>query len=260
MPAFREHLSLELSGPLPPALWSASTFLLAVSGPLGTSENCTFAHRALFWAITLGAIILLSGIFRAVLHRALGWRHMMRDLPLVAAAVSALLVAPVSAVAQSHVIAKGSALDSPLPETMLFLFMAAMVVGAYSYLSSEQAMGAPRQGGVDLSVPDGSGPRLLHRLDRTVQGEILSITGRDHYVDVLTTKGRASILMRFSDAMAEAAPTDGAQVHRSHWVAWSAVRSVERRGDKVELVLAHGGRVPVSRSYRDLIGQRGLGG
>ncbi len=258
MPTFADHLKHELSGPIPPALWSASTFVLALSGPLGGAENCTFAHRVLFWSVTVGGIIVLSGIFRALLHGALGQRHLVRDLPLVAAAVSVLLVMPVSAFAQSDVILHLRVIDSPPSETLLFLFMASMVIGAYSYLSHHPAP-APVGAGDD-AAPDPSvvSPRLLQRLDPAVRGDILAITGRDHYVDILTRKGKTSILMRFSDAMAEAAPTDGAQVHRSHWVAWSAVKAVERSGDRLMLVLPNAMKVPVSRSYRDRVARRGL--
>ena len=253
MPTFRDQLKHELSGPIPPALWAAGTFLLALSGPLGSMENCTFAHRVLFWSLTIGSIMVLGGLFRAFLHGVLGWRHMMRDLPIVAAAVALLLVVPFGAVAQPP----GYITARP-PETLLFLFMVSMVIGAYSYLSRPAEAAPDPAPEVTSDTPLPAGPRLLQRLDPAVRDDILAITGRDHYVDILTRKGKASILMRFSDAMAEAAPTDGAQVHRSHWVAWSAVKAVERSGDRMLLILPDAAKIPVSRSYRDLVARRGL--
>lgn len=258
MPTFRDHLKQELSGPIPPALWAASTFLLALSGPLGSMENCTFAHRVLFWSLTIGSIMLLSGLFRAFLHGVLGLQHLMRDLPIVAGLVATLLVVPLSAVAQSDVIEAGGVIDARPSEILVFLFMVSMVVGAYSYLSRTTGATPATAPDATPDTPLATGPRLLQRLDPALQGDILAITGRDHYVDILTRKGKASILMRFSDAMAEAAPTDGAQVHRSHWVAWSAVKAVERSGDRMLLVLSDAAKIPVSRSYRDLVARRGL--
>lgn len=259
MQAFRDQLRQELAGPVPPALWAVSTLLLALSGPLGSVENCTLAHRTLFWAMTMGGIILTGAALRAVLHGVLGWRHHMRDLPLVAAAVALIMILPVSAVAQAHVIAHGPVLDSQFRETMLFLFLTAMAIGAYSYIAAGDGAAVPTGPDAQQTEPPAAVvPRLVQRIDPAVQDDLIAITGRDHYVDILTGKGRTSLLMRFSDAVAEAAPTDGAQVHRSHWVAWSAVTGVERREGKVMLVLSNAERIPVSRSYRDLLARRGF--
>ena len=100
-------------------------------------------------------------------------------------------------------------------------------------------------------------PRLVQRLDPGLRGPILSISVRDHYVDVMTGHGTASLLMRFGDAIAEAGVA-GAQVHRSHWVAWDAIDTVEREGAKLFLRLKPGMRVPVSKNHRDKLELRGL--
>ena len=67
----------------------------------------------------------------------------------------------------------------------------------------------------------------------------------------------ASLLLRFSDAIAEV-EEEGAQVHRSHWVAWAAVEAVERDGIKLFLRLKSGARVPVSKNNREKLEARGL--
>jgi hypothetical protein len=99
-------------------------------------------------------------------------------------------------------------------------------------------------------------PRLLQRLEPCLHGRLWSITVRDHYVDIRTEKGNVSLLMRFSDAMSEAEPEPGAQVHRSHWVAWDAVERVERDGAKMRLWLRSGDAVPVSRNHRGKVDER----
>ncbi|HYG27145.1 MAG TPA: LytTR family DNA-binding domain-containing protein, partial [Caulobacteraceae bacterium] len=53
---------------------------------------------------------------------------------------------------------------------------------------------------------------------------------------------------RFSDAV-RAMGARGVQVHRSWWVARSAVTGVEREGDRHVLRLTGGVRAPVSRTY-----------
>jgi DNA-binding LytR/AlgR family response regulator len=83
------------------------------------------------------------------------------------------------------------------------------------------------------------------------------VSVRDHYVDVLTDKGKASLLMRFSDAIAETSPEPGARVHRSYWVAWAAVAATERSGATLRLRLTDGTLVPVSRAQRATVEARG---
>ena len=53
--------------------------------------------------------------------------------------------------------------------------------------------------------------------------------------------------MRLVDAIGELEGLEGAQTHRSWWVARDAVESARRDGDKVTLVLKGGAEAPVSR-------------
>lgn len=97
--------------------------------------------------------------------------------------------------------------------------------------------------------PDTRRPAILDRLPLEVRGRLSHISVADHYVDVVTDKGHALVLMRLSDAIRETGDTPGLQVHRSHWVAIKAVERVERRGGKVVVVMASGTELPLSRSY-----------
>lgn len=101
-------------------------------------------------------------------------------------------------------------------------------------------------------------PRLLDRLNPDLRGEIAALQVRDHYVEISTDKGTAAVLMRLSDAIAEVPPGIGAQVHRSFWVAWSAVNTVETEGARVFLRLNSGMQVPVSRANLPKLEERGL--
>ena len=65
---------------------------------------------------------------------------------------------------------------------------------------------------------------------------------------VRTSKGEELILLRLADAISETGRTPGAQVHRSHWVAWEAVARVRRDGDRAILTLRDQSEIPVSRS------------
>ena len=66
------------------------------------------------------------------------------------------------------------------------------------------------------------------------------------------------MLLRFSDALQDVAPTPGLQVHRSHWVSYDAIDKAERRGDAAQLILTNGSSVPVSRGNVPKLHAKGI--
>lgn len=97
-------------------------------------------------------------------------------------------------------------------------------------------------------VPQPGRIALFDQLPAHLGQDLLCIENEDHYIRVHTSAGNALILMRLRDAVAQLAPLDGAQVHRSWWVARSAVSEVVRSDRRVSLRLVDGREVPVSRS------------
>lgn len=97
-------------------------------------------------------------------------------------------------------------------------------------------------------VPQPGRIALFDQLPAHLGHDLLCIENEDHYIRVHTSAGNALILMRLRDAVAQLAPLDGAQVHRSWWVARSAVSDVVRTERRVALRLIDGREVPVSRS------------
>lgn len=61
--------------------------------------------------------------------------------------------------------------------------------------------------------------------------------------------------MRLSDAIAELEGLEGAQTHRSWWVARDAIVDVERGDGRAVLKLKSGIEVPVSRTHARLLRQ-----
>ena len=89
---------------------------------------------------------------------------------------------------------------------------------------------------------------LLDQLPPALGSEVIALEMEDHYVRVHTALGSELVLMRLCDAMVHIAHIDGAQVHRSWWVARLAVEDVKRDGRNVRLVLAGGLEAPVARA------------
>lgn len=90
---------------------------------------------------------------------------------------------------------------------------------------------------------------LLARLPRHLGADLLALESEDHYLRVHTRAGSELILMRLSDAVGLLDPRLGVQVHRSWWVARSAVERLEKDGQRVRLRLVNGLCVPVGRTY-----------
>lgn len=86
----------------------------------------------------------------------------------------------------------------------------------------------------------------LDRLPPAVGRDIVSISADLHYLNVVTTRGRALVLGNLRDAAVEL-DAAGVQVHRSHWVAVAHVRRVVRTARGWTCVLSDARVLPVSR-------------
>ena len=98
--------------------------------------------------------------------------------------------------------------------------------------------------------PGGRAARFLDRLPLKLKGgAIRAVQSEDHYLRIHTDRGSDLVLMRLSDALAELEGLEGAQTHRSWWVAREAVRGVSRADGRATLTLEGGIEAPVSRRY-----------
>ena len=99
--------------------------------------------------------------------------------------------------------------------------------------------------------PDPRRPPPIRFLDRLPEklkgGTIYAVQAEDHYLRLHTSKGTDLILMRLADAIAELEGIEGAQTHRSWWVAKDAIAEVKRADGRVALALRGGAEAPVSR-------------
>lgn len=97
-------------------------------------------------------------------------------------------------------------------------------------------------------------PTFLDRVRPERRGRLLALQSDGHYLRVHTDAGSDLVLYRLSDAIRELGAEEGAQVHRSWWVAGRAL-SDERQREVLRLV--NGLEVPVSRSFRLAARERG---
>ena len=101
-------------------------------------------------------------------------------------------------------------------------------------------------------------PKFLDRLPLKLRGaEVWAVEAEDHYLRIHTSRGQDLILLRLADAVAELEGIEGAQVHRSWWVARDAVTDAQRGDGRAVLTLKDGSAVPVSRTYAKALRDRG---
>ena len=94
--------------------------------------------------------------------------------------------------------------------------------------------------------------RFLDRLPEAAGLDVVYLHVHGHYINVVTTTGAHSILMRFGDAVAELGDL-GIQVHRSYWCALRHVTAVLRQEERTVLRVTGGHELPVSRTYLNVV-------
>jgi hypothetical protein len=215
---------------------------LAFAGAFGT-DAVPAPTRLLYWVpmIVVGTV---AGI--AV------WSHTARrprigEKPgLIWAVTTAVIAVPGTLFVWGYTLAL---LGRPPRSSLLLFIEVAVISGAMTAIMMliNRPGPATREAPPDARTPPPA-VRFLERLPAKLKGATLyAVEAEDHYLRLHTSKGSDLILMRIADAVAELDGIEGAQVHRSWWVARAAVETVRRDGRRVALVLKNGAEAPVSR-------------
>lgn len=101
---------------------------------------------------------------------------------------------------------------------------------------------APAQTTVAAKFLDRLPPKLR-------EADLFGVESEDHYLRLHTSRGQDLILMRLSDALTELDGLEGAQTHRSWWVARDGFDSAHVTQGRALLRLKNGVEAPVSRTY-----------
>lgn len=99
---------------------------------------------------------------------------------------------------------------------------------------------------------------ILSRLQIQNRGPLLYMSMQDHYVNVVTSRGKELLLMRMSDAIKEADGIEGFKIHRSHWVSIDGIKRVERQNGNHFIEMLDGQKLPVSRGQVQAVKDAGI--
>lgn len=239
--------------------------VLGLSGPFGTFARLNLAERLVYW-LAIVALTYLVGLVCARLAQQ-GLRHHIRRPALLELVAAGLAGTPVTLVVLAiNLIAFAG--DPGVPP--LFLWVSCSLIAVLAAVIRQQLPGAaplqPAPGQPAAAVGPSpmvaavprDVPAIVERLPADKRGALLALSVEDHYVQVITSRGRGLVLIRLGDAIRETQPVAGLQIHRSHWVALEAVTGVQRSEGRVLLVLASGDVLPVSRSMLPQVRAAGL--
>ena len=234
--------------------------VLAFIGPFGSFE-APLSYRLVSW---LGFSYIGYCIYSpmgAVVDRL----QAALDLPVAGLWIAAVFVAtiPMSVLVWSMGYLPGPiavpTLEQALTSYGYVLIIGGGVTALFYALESRKAEAEPIEPSrtddeADDAIDDVTEPpsepqaRFLDRLPPALGTNLIALEMEDHYVRAHTDLGSDLILLRMRDAVAELDGLDGAQVHRSWWVARSAVENSRREGRNIRLQLSGGLEAPVSRS------------
>lgn len=225
------------------AIVAVSAFL-TFTNPFGATADLPLWAGFLYWALLVtegwfGGPLLGSALAR------LPWRFpALVNYAITTALVAVLVTATILLVQR--------AMGNPVPRSF-WLTLYGLVLGisigiaAVAWLVERAFDTKP---GAVTHAPAAGAPsiKFLDRLPPRLKGGVLyAVESQDHYLRLHTSKGADLILMRLSDAIAELEGIEGAQTHRSWWVARDAVTGSRREGDRIVLQLKGGAEAPVSR-------------
>ena len=236
--------------------------VLAWLGPFDTWGLLSLPDRVAFWTLATS----VNWLFGLVLGAAAGLAFERQGVLAWAAAVvagSAVAAVPGTAVVWLLVAAFMGHRMTGVMEIVSLYSQVITIHLVLNALVTWLIYGKSRQTGEEgesdplRTAAEAPAAPFLERIPDRLGRNLLHLRMQDHYVEVHTDTGNDLVLLRFRDALREVEGLDGAQVHRSHWVARSAVAGVERRNGRIALRLVNGNEVPVSRSFAPRLRGRG---
>ncbi|MEO1797510.1 MAG: LytTR family DNA-binding domain-containing protein [Pseudomonadota bacterium] len=228
-------------------IWALSSCVAAFMGPFGTFIIQDTPERMLFWAVLvgwgLGLIALAMSIAEVYLP----------DLTYEQEELGRLIIMPPIIIGTMFPVVNLYFLPDPVPITFFHALLACYLLGGIVTVARLTIVLTGRQRSASEE-----GPRLLRRLPEGAAGPILRLSGRDHFVEVVTAEASYSIRMRLADAIEEMDGVDGFLTHRSHWVARAAIVEVKRSGQRHVVVSKDAEMIPVSKSKLPELENAGL--
>jgi hypothetical protein len=234
------------------AVAAAAAIFLTVTGAFDTA-SAPFLERLAYWAILMAAGSAWGQLCHRLLTHGIDpnlrpWRH--------AAALTCLVAAPMCLFVW---VATGLFFHGELfPVSYLWLLVVPVVTVTAAVCALVVFLGRATPVQTHASPDAAQTAKFIERIPlRLRNARLIAVEAEDHYLRVHTDSGSDLILMRLSDALDELDGLEGAQTHRSWWVARDAVRAASRGDGRATLTLDGGVTAPVSRRYARALREAG---
>ena len=248
--SFREHLWRSVTSPRILGFSVTIAMSTVVMGPFGTFFAMTFGERLFVWPILVFSSVVLGTSIQWVVRQMTPQSGRLLQIVIEALVLAAILT-PITIGWILMVV--GPWYEFYLTPPQLF------AVVALSYAMTAATLGYSDPIPSTSTVPPTVEPRLSARIDPPTSAPIIHLTADNHYVRVTFADGSSfRLLLRLTDAVREMDGVDGFFVHRSHWVARSAIVSGFRRKGRDYIKLSVGSEIPVSKTYRPNLVSAGL--
>ena len=231
---------------------AAAGVVLAVSGAFGTAQ-IPISLRLAYWVPVMLAGALWGHVCSRLVDR---WIDMDERPWITVAALSASITGPVSVLVW---FVTGLVFEGQVYRVGALPLMVGPVLTVTVVMSAINVFLSKAQPVQTHAAPAGAAPaRFPDRLPMKLRGAaIRAVQAEDHYLRIHTDLGHDIILMRMADAVGLLDALPGARVHRSWWVARSAVEGSSSANGRTTLQLATGIEAPVSRSIRPALAALG---
>ena len=232
------------------AVSAAAGVFLAMAGAFGTDEVPLSLRLAYWIGLCLAGAVVGTGVSQLV-----GRDGRADERPwLFGALVSVGITLPFTLVVWgvTDLMFTGSIRLTSLPRYLAPVWIITSAMTALNMMVQRRPLETHAAAAGETSA------RFLERLPPKLRGgKLLAVEAQDHYLRLHTSKGQDLILMRLADAVAELEGIEGAQTHRSWWVAKAAVQDARRGDGRATLTLVSGVEAPVSRAYAKALREAG---
>jgi len=244
--------------------------VLVLIGPFDTYSDLDLWSRLVFWSIIMSGVgMFMHGGIVAAMTSPISAR--LPQLLQVAIGAGFAAIPGAALVVFVNMVFRDGAGPRSYPKLWLEVAIIGLIIGAVEYINwrshsqtaapeAKPPVPEPREAREEIQAhapvplldtrPDHA---LQNRLGADRRGEIISLSMKDHYVEVTTVNGTELLLLRFSDALAELGALDGFRLHRSHWASAAHIGALKRQGNRRWVVLSDGRELPVSATYSDAI-------
>lgn len=221
------------------AVATAVGAFLGVVGPYGSYFNGPLVIRLAYWitAMWIGVAVFGVGVRLAL---AVGWRVGLPDWFMAAVATLAGAAVQTLIVSRIAVWLWPKLADFTLM-TWFGQCLAISVPLVAGYLLMRQRLLPPAGTAPPVEAPAAPG-------EPVVAGPVVCLSMEDHYVRIHTAAGSRLVAGPLEQVVASLGGQEGMRVHRSWWVARSAVVDVASHGRNLRLRLSNGVTAPVSRA------------